>query len=268
MSSSESSGPPPLTPPSLPNSGAWQPTLLEPVRLDGKIVSGTEGIVLGDVEQEVLKGGRFVVYSYNFSVLVMSFRRSSGIHFLRPGNDGAARALGYTLFSLLFGPWGFPWGLIWTPVSVFTNLAGGKDVTAPLLGAFFGPDRAASVMAARRKPSAGWGLMLLRTLFIAAPLTLIGTIWWDAQASQAEELKLTRSPGYAAFNAADTQAMGSTGSGNTAEARETARQIADGMKHFLDQATTHTGGGTPPSHACGVWYEFRDDHCVVLMRVP
>jgi hypothetical protein len=32
--------------------------------------------------------------------------------------------LGDTLFSLVLGWWGFPWGLIMTPVQVSRNLAG------------------------------------------------------------------------------------------------------------------------------------------------
>jgi hypothetical protein len=34
--------------------------------------------------------------------------------------------------SLLFGWWGLPWGLIYTPLTLWTNLSGGRDVTAEL----------------------------------------------------------------------------------------------------------------------------------------
>ena len=36
----------------------------------------------------------------------------------------------YTLVSLVFGWWGFPFGLIYTPMALITNLSGGRDVTA------------------------------------------------------------------------------------------------------------------------------------------
>ena len=51
--------------------------------LEGKIVPGTEGLTLGEIREEVLKGGRFVIYTWVVSVIVMTFRRSSGIRFIR-----------------------------------------------------------------------------------------------------------------------------------------------------------------------------------------
>src|SRR6476660_2403094 len=97
--------PNPATPPPLPvstsNAGTvWKPALDAPVLLDGRVVNGTEGLTLAGVEQEVLRGGRFVLYSYNFSFVVLSFKRASSIYFLRSGSDGAGKALGYSLISL------------------------------------------------------------------------------------------------------------------------------------------------------------------------
>jgi hypothetical protein len=33
----------------------------------------------------------------------------------------------------MLGPWGVPWGLIWTPWAVWVNLTGGVDETASVL---------------------------------------------------------------------------------------------------------------------------------------
>jgi len=43
------------------------------------------------------------------------------------------RGLGYSLLAILLGPWGVPWGLIWTPWAVWVNLTGGVDETDAIL---------------------------------------------------------------------------------------------------------------------------------------
>ena len=34
---------------------------------------------------------------------------------------------------MVLGWWGFPFGVIYTPMSIFTNLRGGKDMTAEIM---------------------------------------------------------------------------------------------------------------------------------------
>lgn len=239
-----------------------------PVLLDGKTVSGAEGLTLAGVEDEILRGGRFVFYYYNFSLIILSFRRSSGFYFLKSGDDGVDKAFGYSLIALLFGPWGIPWGLFWTPLSIYRNLCGGKDITAPVLEAMLGSQRAAEVMATRRQPSAGWGMKALRLGFVAAPLLFIFALYLSFQALEASETKLAASPGYQAFKTAHQCTTDGLIQGNTTKAVTVAREIAKGMKNFLDESVTHSGSKTPPSHSCGVWCELREDRCVVLVRVP
>lgn len=268
MTSPNSATPPPL-PVSASNTGAaWQPSLDAPILLDGRVVNGTGGLTLAGVEQEVLRGGRFVLYSYNFSFVVLSFKRASSIYFLRSGSDGAGKAFGYSLISLLLGPWGIPWGLFWTPVCIVSNLRGGKDITAFLLEGLLGPERAAQVMAVRRKKTPGWGMMTLRTLFIAAPLAVIFSIYMSVQSADAAETKLAAAPGFVAFKTADDMVKGALPLGNTTQAVTVAKDIAAGMKTFLDQAANHSGSKKVPSHQCGVWCELRDDQCIVLLKVP
>jgi hypothetical protein len=236
--------------------------------VDGKIVPGTEGLTLGEIREEVLKGGRFVIYTWVVSVIVMTFRRSSGIRFVRSGRDGTGMALGYSLLSLLLGPWGFPWGLIWTPSCIFTNLAGGKDVTQPMIEAFFGCEESANVVFSRKKHHPGWSMMSVRTIFISAPIILIGFFILSAKAEREAETKVTMSPGYAEFKHADDTVSGSVASGNTPEAKEAATRLAQGMKGFLDEGTKDVTSSRKPSHNCGVWCEIKDDRCIVIMRIP
>jgi hypothetical protein len=96
-------------------------------------IAGTEGLSDAQIRQELTAGARFVVFEYTVSIIVLTFRRSSPVHFLRRGESGFAKGLPYTLISLFFGWWGFPFGLIYTPMALATNLSGGRNVTAQLV---------------------------------------------------------------------------------------------------------------------------------------
>jgi hypothetical protein len=97
-----------------------------------KIV-GVDKMSLAELDQAVAQGGRFVFYQYCISVFVMSFKRSSSIHFVPVGQSSTKKGLPFTALSLLVGWWGIPWGPIWTIATVFKNTRGGVDVTAEVL---------------------------------------------------------------------------------------------------------------------------------------
>ena len=82
---------------------------------------------------ELERGGRFVMFEYCISLVIVTFKRPSDIFFIRSGKSAVTKGLGYTFLSLIFGWWGIPWGPIYTIGSVFTNLSGGKDVTDDVL---------------------------------------------------------------------------------------------------------------------------------------
>jgi hypothetical protein len=97
------------------------------------VIRGIEKLSPADIDREIAAGGRFVYYEYCISVIVASARRPTDITFL-PGDDwGILRGLPYCLLSLLLGWWGFPWGPIYTPLTLFNNLSGGCDVTDQVL---------------------------------------------------------------------------------------------------------------------------------------
>ena len=96
-------------------------------------IQGVAGLSVEQIQQEVARGGKFVVYSYCFSVLIMTFRRSTDVYFIRPDENAVAKGMQWTLISLLVGWWGFPWGLIYTPMALIQNLGGGKDVTREVM---------------------------------------------------------------------------------------------------------------------------------------
>jgi len=82
---------------------------------------------------ELERGGKFVMYQYCISIILMTFRRPSSIYFVPAGKSAAVKGVGFTLLSLLLGWWGLPWGPIYTVGSVFKNLRGGEDVTQSVL---------------------------------------------------------------------------------------------------------------------------------------
>ena len=93
------------------------------------VIKGIEGMTAGEVEHELQRGGRFVIFHYTISILVMTFRRPSDVYFVRAGESAVAKGLGYTLITLVAGWWGIPWGPIYSIGSLSTNFGGGKDVT-------------------------------------------------------------------------------------------------------------------------------------------
>jgi len=92
-------------------------------------IRGIEGLTVSEIKHELDRGGRFVVFQYVISVLVMTFRRSSPVFFLREGESAGRAALPYTLLTLILGWWGIPWGPIYTIGALSNNFRGGKDVT-------------------------------------------------------------------------------------------------------------------------------------------
>jgi hypothetical protein len=101
----------------------------------GKIpgVAGIEGISEGRLRQELKQGGKFVVFQYCISLLVVTIKRVSPVYFIRAGENGILQGMKYSLISLLLGWWGFPWGPVFTVGSLFNNSKGGINVTGEVV---------------------------------------------------------------------------------------------------------------------------------------
>ena len=93
-------------------------------------INGIDGMTQAQLHHELSRGAKFVHFQYCISIGIMTFKRSSDIHFVRAGESAVAKGLLFTLLSLVAGWWGIPWGPIYTIGAVYTNLTGGKDVTA------------------------------------------------------------------------------------------------------------------------------------------
>lgn len=98
-------------------------------------VNGLENMSGAQLSAELQKGGKFVVYEYCISIVVLTFFRSSNVTFVKANENVVAKGLGYTLLTLLFGWWGIPWGPIRTVQALITNFKGGTDVTERVVSA-------------------------------------------------------------------------------------------------------------------------------------
>jgi hypothetical protein len=79
---------------------------------------------------DAVAGERLVFYEYCISLVVVSLRRPSAPIRLRPGQRGWIKGLPYTILTLILGWWCIPWGFLYTPLCLWTNLSGGRSITA------------------------------------------------------------------------------------------------------------------------------------------
>lgn len=98
-------------------------------------IKNIDGLTNQQISTELAQGAKFVTFQYTISIIVMTFRRSSDIYFIRAGENGTLKGLPFTLLSFVLGWWGIPWGPIYTIGSLVNNLSGGKDVTQEVLQA-------------------------------------------------------------------------------------------------------------------------------------
>jgi len=108
-------------------------------------IIGAENLSDAELRSELQRGARLVVFEYCVSILIMTFKRSTSVHLVRPGENAVLKGLPWTLLSLLVGWWGFPWGFIYTPAALARNLSGGRDVTDLVLARIGGAPSAPPV---------------------------------------------------------------------------------------------------------------------------
>jgi hypothetical protein len=60
------------------------------------------------LQQELASGGKFVIYQYCISILIMTFKRRSNIYFVPAGESRVTKGLGFSLLSFFLGWWGIP----------------------------------------------------------------------------------------------------------------------------------------------------------------
>lgn len=98
-------------------------------------INGIAGLSSQELSFEVNRGGRFVVYRYCFSLLVLTVTHGTDVYFVRADESRIVKGLPWTLLTLLAGWWGIPWGPIYSVRSLWINLRGGEDVTSSIANA-------------------------------------------------------------------------------------------------------------------------------------
>ena len=97
-------------------------------------IKGLERLSESEIQSEIERGAKFVVFTYCFSLIVITFRRSSDIYFVRSQESAIKYGWPWLMISLIFGWWGIPWGPIYTIQAIFRSFTG-QDVTAEVLQA-------------------------------------------------------------------------------------------------------------------------------------
>lgn len=103
-----------------------------------KIV-GMEGLTVDQLNFELKRGAKFVIFQYAISVVVMSFKRASNIYFIRAGESTIGKSIGFTLLTLVGGWWGIPFGPIYSVQALATNFRGGKNLTKEVIASLNKP---------------------------------------------------------------------------------------------------------------------------------
>jgi len=93
-------------------------------------VHGLDRLAPEALEQAIAAGGRIVFFEYCISLIFVSLRRQTQPYFLKAGETGLLLGIRYALVSLILGWWGIPWGVIYTPLTLISNLSGGCDITS------------------------------------------------------------------------------------------------------------------------------------------
>lgn len=96
-------------------------------------IKNIEGLSVSQIKAMVQQGGRFVVFPYTVSIVLMTFKRSSSIYFVRPDEKSIKHSYKHVLVNSTLGWWGIPWGPIYTIGSMYHQISGGKDVTTEVM---------------------------------------------------------------------------------------------------------------------------------------
>ena len=94
---------------------------------------GTRPLFAEEVRTRIEAGARCVRFEFCFSLVFVTVRRQSRVFLTSSWEQRYLWGLWYSVLALLLGPWGIPWGLLWTPWAVWVNTTGGVDCTDEVL---------------------------------------------------------------------------------------------------------------------------------------
>lgn len=93
---------------------------------------------IDELNEELAAGGKFVVYTYALSIIVLTYREvSEDVYFIKHDEFAIKHGWPYLLISLLLGWWGIPFGPLYTIQAIFYAFFG-KDVTQEVIDSMNG----------------------------------------------------------------------------------------------------------------------------------
>jgi hypothetical protein len=96
-------------------------------------IKNIDNLSVSQVKELVNKGGKFVIFPYTISFVIMSLKRSSNIYFIRSDENSLPYSYPFVLLNFFIGWWSIPWGPIHTIGSLYAHIKGGKDITQLVL---------------------------------------------------------------------------------------------------------------------------------------
>lgn len=85
-----------------------------------------------EFHRSIADGDRYVIFYWTLSAIFISVTRHTRVYRCRGRKGSILKGLPFLIVCLLFGWWSIPGGL-WNFRSVYWNMIGGQDVSAPVL---------------------------------------------------------------------------------------------------------------------------------------
>lgn len=96
-------------------------------------IKNIDGLRVSQIRDMVQQGGKFVVFPYTVSFILVTLRRSSDIYFIKADENTIKYSYGFVLLNLIIGWWGIPWGPIYTIGAAYHHIIGGKNLTQEVM---------------------------------------------------------------------------------------------------------------------------------------
>jgi len=97
------------------------------------LIKNIDGLSVSQIKELVNKGGKFVIFPYTISFVIMTLKRNSDIYFVRADENSFKYSYSFVLLNFFIGWWGLPWGPIYTIGALYNHIIGGKDITEVVL---------------------------------------------------------------------------------------------------------------------------------------
>lgn len=136
---------------------------------------GTQGMTIRDVEDDILKGGRFLAFHWCVSIILLSYSRQNSPRYFKSWQSPASEAWGNSLMTMMLGWWS-PHGVIYSILCFWRNACGGTDVTSEIMMQLVGPARTESILKEAIKRPLDLSQKILIGFVILVPLMVISLL--------------------------------------------------------------------------------------------